>query len=177
MVEGQDPHDLSRFVEAQADDYDQALSEVRAGRKRSHWMWYIFPQFDGLGFSSTSRRYSIKSIAEAEAYLRHPVLGPRLVECCEAVVGVNARSAYDIFGSPDDMKLRSCATLFARVSGPGSVFEKLLRKYFKGVHDERTIQLVCGAAENAVDTEALRTTACSGRRCSPPVRRGVEPEK
>ena len=147
MVEGKDPHDLSRFVEAQVEDYDQALSEVRAGRKRSHWMWYIFPQFDGLGLSSTSRRYSIKSIAEAEAYLRHPVLGPRLVECCEAVVGVNARSASDIFGSPDDMKLRSCATLFARVSGPGSVFERLLRKYFKGVHDERTLQLVCGAAE------------------------------
>lgn len=147
MVDGKDPHDLSRFVEAQAEDYDQALSEVRAGRKRSHWMWYIFPQFDGLGFSSTSQRYAIKSIAEAEAYLRHPVLGPRLVECCEAVVDVNARSAYEIFGSPDDMKLRSCATLFARVSSPGSVFERLLRKYFKGVPDEQTLQLVGDTAE------------------------------
>lgn len=147
MVDGSDPHDLSRFVEAQAEDYDQALSEVRVGRKRSHWIWYVFPQFDGLGFSSTSQRYAIKSITEARAYLRHPLLGPRLVECCEAVVDVNGRSAYDIFGSPDDMKLRSCATLFARVSGPGSVFERLLRKYFEGVPDERTLQLVDAAAE------------------------------
>ena len=83
-----DPHNLSRFVEAQEQDYDQALSEIRRGRKQSHWMWYIFPQFDGLGFSATSRRYSIKSLAEAEAYLRHPVLGPRLIECAEAALGV-----------------------------------------------------------------------------------------
>ncbi|MBP8304000.1 MAG: DUF1810 domain-containing protein [Phycisphaerae bacterium] len=141
-MDGNDSHDLNRFVQAQAEDYDQALSEIRAGRKRSHWMWYIFPQFDGLGFSSTSRRYAIKSIAEAEAYLRHAVLGPRLVECCEAVVGVHGRSAYEIFGSPDDMKLRSCATLFARVSGPGSVFEGLLGKYFEGVPDQRTLHLM-----------------------------------
>jgi uncharacterized protein (DUF1810 family) len=110
-------------------------------------MWYIFPQFEGLGFSSTSRRYAIKSMTEAEAYLRHPVLGPRLVECCEAVVGVNGRSAYEIFGSPDDMKLRSCATLFARVSGPGSVFEHLLGKYFEGVPDEQTLHLLGAAPE------------------------------
>lgn len=140
-----DLHDLSRFVQAQAEDYDLALSEIRAGRKRSHWMWYIFPQFAGLGFSSTSQRYAIRSIAEAEAYLRHPVVGPRLVECCEAAFGVNGASAYEIFGSPDDMKLRSCATLFARVSRPGSVFEGLLGKYFEGVPDERTLQLM-GAA-------------------------------
>ncbi|MBM4220419.1 MAG: DUF1810 domain-containing protein [Gammaproteobacteria bacterium] len=147
MVDGNDPHDLNRFVKAQAEHYDQALSEVRAGRKRSHWMWYVFPQFDGLGFSPTAQRYAIKSIAEAKAYLRHPLLGPRLVECCEAVVDVNGRSAYDIFGSPDDLKLRSCATLFARVSGPGSVFEKLLRKYFESMPDERTLQLVGATAE------------------------------
>ena len=116
-----DPHDLGRFVEAQRDDYEQALAEIRGGRKRSHWMWYIFPQYDGLGSSSTSRRYAIKSVAEAEAYLRHPVLGPRLVDCAEAVVGVEGRSAHDIFGSPDDLKLRSSATLFACVSPPGSV--------------------------------------------------------
>lgn len=142
-----DPYDLSRFVRAQAEDYDLALSEIRAGRKMSHWMWYIFPQFNGLGFSSTSWRYAIKSIAEAEAYLRHPVLGPRLVECCEAALGVHGASAYEIFGSPDDMKLRSCATLFARVSGPGSVFEGLLGKYFEGVPDERTLQLIGPAPE------------------------------
>ena len=147
MVGGNDPVDLNRFVQAQAEDYDQALSEIRAGRKRSHWMWYIFPQFDGLGLSSTSRRYAIRSVAEAEAYLRHPVLGPRLEECCEAVIGVNGRSAYDIFGSPDDVKLRSCATLFARVSVPGSVFERLLGKYFGGVPDPRTLQLIGAAPE------------------------------
>ena len=147
MMDGNDPHDLSRFLQAQEENYVQALSEVRAGRKLSHWMWYIFPQFDGLGFSSTSRRYAIKSIAEAEAYLQHPILGPRLMECCEAVVGVNGKSAYDIFGSPDDMKLRSCVTLFARASDPGSVFERLLGKYFEGVPDQRTLQLVEVAPE------------------------------
>src|SRR4030081_1686045 len=99
-----DPHDLSRFVQAQEGDYQRALSEVRAGRKRSHWMWYVFPQFDGLGFSTTSRRYSIKSVAEAEAYLSHPLLGPRLTECVEAALRVEGRSAYEVFGSPDDMK-------------------------------------------------------------------------
>src|SRR5207245_341541 len=98
---------------AQDGDYERALSEIRSGRKRSHWMWYIFPQFDGLGFSSTSRRYSIKSVAEASAFLNHPILGPRLIECTEAVLRVAGRSASEIFGFPDDMKLKSCATLFA----------------------------------------------------------------
>ena len=139
---GNDPYDLGRFLQAQARDYERALSEIRAGRKRSHWMWYIFPQLDGLGSSPTARRYAIKSAAEAEAYLKHPVLGPRLVECCEAVISVPGRSAYDIFGSPDDMKLRSCATLFARVSRAGSVFEALLGKYFEGAPDPRTLQLM-----------------------------------
>ena len=142
-----DPHNLNRFVQAQEDDYAQALAEIRSGRKRSHWMWYIFPQLDGLGSSPTARRYAIKSVAEAEAYLRHPVLGPRLVECCEAVVGVDGRSASDIFGFPDDVKLRSCATLFACVSGRGSVFERLLGKYFGGVPDERTLHLMGAAPE------------------------------
>jgi uncharacterized protein (DUF1810 family) len=137
-----DPHNLNRFVQAQADDYEQALSEIRSGRKRSHWMWYIFPQFDGLGFSSTSQRYSIKSVAEAEAYLGHPVLGPRLRECAEAVLRVEGRSAFEIFGSPDDMKLRSCATLFACVSPGGSVFDRLLGKYFQGERDGKTLRLL-----------------------------------
>jgi uncharacterized protein (DUF1810 family) len=137
-----DPYDLSRFVQAQEDDYAQALSEIRRGRKQSHWMWYIFPQFDGLGFSSTSKRYSIKSLEEAEAYLRHPVLGPRLIECAEAALGVEGRSAYEIFGSPDDMKLRSSATLFAHVSPAGSVFERLLGKYFQGERDDKTLKLL-----------------------------------
>src|SRR5579883_1362213 len=108
-----DPYNLNRFVEAQEDAYERALAEIRNGRKESHWMWYIFPQFDGLGFSATSKRYAIKGVAEAEAYLAHPVLGPRLRECTEATLHVEGRSASDIFGSPDDLKLRSCATLFA----------------------------------------------------------------
>ncbi len=111
-----DPHDLNRFVQAQAGVYDQALAEIRSGRKRSHWIWFVLPQFDGLGFSSTSKHYAIKSIAEAKAYLSHPVLGPRLVECAEAALSVQGRTAHEIFGSPDDMKLRSCATLFANVA-------------------------------------------------------------
>ena len=111
-----DPYDLRRFVRAQTDDYQRALAEIVSGRKRSHWMWYVFPQFDGLAFSATSKRYAIKSVAEAQAYLAHPVLGPRLLECAEAVVRVEGRSAAEIFGSPDDLKLRSCATLFASLT-------------------------------------------------------------
>ena len=105
-------------------------------------MWYIFPQFDGLGISSTSRHYAIKSVAEAEAYLLHAVLGPRLLESVQAVLGVGGRSALDVFGSPDDMKLRSCATLFACVSPAGSVFEQLLDRYFGGERDGKTLRLI-----------------------------------
>ena len=137
-----DPYDLCRFVQAQEEDYEQVLAEIRSGRKHSHWMWYVFPQFDGLAFSSTSRRYSIKSAAEAEAYLSHPVLGPRLMECAEAVLAVDGRSALDIFGSPDDVKLRSCATLFGSVSPAGSVFERLLDRYFQGKRDSKTLRLL-----------------------------------
>ncbi len=137
-----DPFDLTRFVWAQADDYDQALSEIENGEKRSHWMWYIFPQFDGLGSSSTAMQYAIKSVAEAKAYLAHPLLGPRLVACAEAALGVAGRSASEIFGSPDDLKLRSCATLFAQVSATGSVFERLLDRFFQGKRDERTLRLL-----------------------------------
>ncbi|MBL8226570.1 MAG: DUF1810 domain-containing protein [Chromatiales bacterium] len=137
-----DRHDLDRFVQAQAPVYDCALAEIRAGRKRSHWMWYVFPQFAGLGFSATSQRYAIHSAAEAEAYLRHPVLGPRLVECCEAAVAIEGRSAAAIFGSPDDLKLRSCATLFAAVARPGSVFGRVLARFFNGEPDEATLRLM-----------------------------------
>jgi uncharacterized protein (DUF1810 family) len=141
-----DPYHLSRFVEAQADDYAQALAEIKAGQKDSHWMWYIFPQLDGLGYSSMSRRYGIKSAAEAKAYLEHPVLGPRLLECAQAALGVEGRSAYDIFGSPDDMKLKSSATLFALVSPAGSAFERLLDKYYAGERDGATLRLLGMAA-------------------------------
>ncbi len=143
-----DPYDLDRFVQAQQADYERALAEIRNGRKRSHWMWYILPQFDGLGSSMISRRYSIKSIAEAEAYLRHPVLGPRLIECVEAVLGVEGRSAHEIFGFPDDVKLKSCATLFACVSPAGSVFDRLLTRYFQGERDYSTLRLLDVAARD-----------------------------
>jgi uncharacterized protein (DUF1810 family) len=137
-----DPFDLERFVRAQVNDYAHALAEIRDGRKRSHWMWYIFPQIDGLAFSSTARHYAIKSLEEARAYLDHPVLGPRLLACAEAVVRIEGRSASEIFGSPDDMKLRSCATLFACVSAPGSLFERLLGKFYPGGRDGRTLQIL-----------------------------------
>lgn len=140
MAGSDDPFDLDRFVKAQEGDYDRALAEIRGGRKRSHWMWYIFPQLEGLGLSSTSRHYAIKGLDEARAYLDHPVLGPRLRECAEAVVGLEGRSPSEVFGSPDDMKLRSSATLFARVSPPGSVFERLLETCFQGRPDEKTLE-------------------------------------
>ena len=137
-----DPYDLNRFVRAQESAYDQALGEIVRGRKRTHWMWYIFPQLDGLAFSSTSQRYSIKGVQEAKAYLDHPILGSRLLECAEAVLHVNGRSAKEIFGSPDDLKLRSCATLFALVLPAGSVFDRLLGKYYGSGRDDKTLRLL-----------------------------------
>jgi uncharacterized protein (DUF1810 family) len=137
-----DPHNLSRFLDAQEGTILNALAELRGGRKRSHWMWFIFPQFAGLGSSPTAHFYAIKSLAEAEAFLNHPVLGPRLQECCKAILGVEGRSASEILGFPDDMKLRSCATLFARLSPAGSVFHRVLEQYFRGEQDVRTLQLL-----------------------------------
>lgn len=137
-----DPFDLYRFVTAQERSYDSALAELRAGQKRTHWMWYIFPQFDGLGHSATSKYYAIKSLEEARQYLKHPILGARLLECVEAVLAVEGRSASAIFGYPDDLKLRSSMTLFARVAGPDSVFIRVLDKYFRGVQDSKTLRLL-----------------------------------
>jgi uncharacterized protein (DUF1810 family) len=139
-----DPHNLSRFVQAQAGVYDRALAEVRSGKKRSHWMWFIFPQLDRLPRNPTFnyKLYAIKSIAEAKSYLSHPVLGPRLMECAEAALSVQGRTAHEIFGSPDDNKLRSCATLFASVSQQGSVFDQLLDKYYRGERDSKTLRLL-----------------------------------
>jgi uncharacterized protein (DUF1810 family) len=137
-----DKYNLSRFLQAQEEDYERALSEIRRGQKRTHWMWYIFPQLDGLAFSSTAKHYAIKDMGEAQAYLEHPVLGPRLRECAEAAVQAQGSSAKEIFGSPDDLKLRSCATLFARISAPGSVFERLLGKYYDGQRDPKTLELL-----------------------------------
>ena len=137
-----DPYDLDRFVRAQETNYTQALSELRSGRKRTHWMWYVFPQLEGLGSSPTAGRYAISGLAEAKAYLAHPVLGPRLVECAEAVLQHAALTASAMFGYPDDMKLRSSATLFARVSPAGSVFHRILDAFFQGRLDEVTLSLL-----------------------------------
>lgn len=134
--------DLSRFVQAQRDVYEYALAEIKGGRKRTHWMWYIFPQLAGLGRSDTAQFYAIRSAEEARAYLSHRVLGPRLVECCEAALAIEGRSAYQIFGSPDDLKLRSCATLFDFVSPAGSPFDRLLEKYYGGERDSNTLSLL-----------------------------------
>lgn len=135
-----DPYNLHRFVEAQAQVYKQACSELRSGYKSGHWMWFIFPQIDGLGSSSTARFYAISSLAEARAYLNHPVLGPRLEECCGIVNGVEGRSADEIFGYPDTLKFRSSLTLFARAAGENSVFHKTLDKYFQGESDPSTLE-------------------------------------
>jgi uncharacterized protein (DUF1810 family) len=134
--------DLQRFVAAQEHTYATALEEIRSGRKQSHWMWFVFPQIAGLGFSAMSQRYAITSTEEARAYLEDPVLGPRLREVAQATLDVPGRTALEIFGSPDDMKLRSSATLFAQVSETDSVFHRLLDKYFNGEPDARTLQLL-----------------------------------
>ena len=137
-----DPFNLSRFVSAQAHDYETARDELRSGRKRTHWMWYIFPQIDGLGFSSMSKLYAIKSRAEAQAYLEHPVLGPRLLECANILLKLEGRSASEIFSSPDDIKLRSSMTLFAAVQTQQPAFSRVLDKCFQGQRDTRTIELL-----------------------------------
>jgi uncharacterized protein (DUF1810 family) len=142
LTHTEDPHDLDRFVRAQAPEYERALAEIRAGRKHSHWIWFVFPQIEGLGSSSMSKRYAIRSRAEAQAYLSHSVLGARLRACCEALLALEHRSALEIFGSPDDLKVRSSATLFACVSEPGSIFERVIEKYFGGRRDPETLRLL-----------------------------------
>ena len=137
-----DPFFLGRFVSAQGDVYDQALSEMQNGKKLTHWMWFIFPQLRGLGSTETSKYYAIGSLDEARAYLADDVLGPRLIACAEACLGVEGRSAHEIFSSPDDMKLRSSATLFADVSPDNSVFHQILDKYFNGEPDSKTLSLI-----------------------------------
>ena len=135
-----DRYDLGRFVDAQDRVYARVLQELTAGRKRSHWMWYVFPQIAGLGFSPTSQRFAITNADEARAYLDHPVLGPRLRECAQKVLDVQGLSASEIFGYPDDLKLSSSMTLFAAVSPSGSVFERVLEKYFGGKRDDLTLR-------------------------------------
>ena len=137
-----DPYELSRFVDAQEECYATALEELCAGAKQNHWMWFIFPQVAGLGFSSTAERYAIRSRHEAEAYLAHRILGPRLIACAEALLGVHARSAEQIMGFPDVLKLQSSMTLFSEVSSPGSVFERVLETYYGAEKDRKTIRYI-----------------------------------
>ena len=134
-----DPHDLKRFVDAQGPVIDRVREELAQGRKRSHWMWFVFPQIAGLGFSAMAQKYAIASLDEAQAYLRHPILGPRLEDCTRLVVAVDGRSVHDIFGSPDNMKFRSSMTLFAQAA-PDGVFTEALKKYFDGEADPETLK-------------------------------------
>jgi len=136
-----DPYDLRRFTKAQRNTYDRALAELKNGKKQTHWMWYIFPQIDGLGHSATSRRYAIKSIEEARQYLNHPVLGKRLLECVKVILAIEGRSISEIFGDPDDMKLKSSMTLFTCIPNSPSVLFRVLDKYFNGNRDVKTLQL------------------------------------
>ncbi|MBX0333834.1 DUF1810 domain-containing protein [Pontibacter sp. HSC-14F20] len=133
---------LTRFLDAQTDSYEQALSEIKSGRKRSHWMWFIFPQVQGLGYSETAQFYAIKDLEEARLYLQHPVLGPRLVEISKAMLALEGKTANQILGNPDDLKLRSSMTLFAAVPNADPVFKNVLDKYYKGEADEKTRQLL-----------------------------------
>jgi len=135
-------YDLERFVTAQDRVYAGVLEELRAGRKSSHWMWFVFPQVAGLGLSETSRRYAISSLEEARAYLAHPVLGPRLVECARVLAELDGRSAEEIFGPVDSMKLRSSMTLFARADPGEILFRGVLDRYFGGASDARTDALL-----------------------------------
>jgi uncharacterized protein (DUF1810 family) len=137
-----DKYNLERFLTAQEDIFSTALSELKAGRKRSHWMWYIFPQIDGLGHSSTAKYFSIKSHGEAAEYLNHPVLGQRLIQCAETLLKLEGRSVSEIFGYPDDLKLRSSMTLFEQVANESNVFSKVLEKYFDGKKDMQTVELL-----------------------------------
>jgi uncharacterized protein (DUF1810 family) len=139
MAPASDPFDLNRFVDAQARVYGSVVEELRAGRKRGHWMWFVFPQIRGLGGSPMAARYGISSLEEARAYLRHEVLGPRLHECARLVNRVQGRSVEEIFGSPDDLKLRSSMTLFAHATDDNQEFVTLLDNYFYGQEDPVTL--------------------------------------
>ena len=133
---------LQRFIDAQKTDYEIALSEIKSGRKHSHWMWYIFPQIHGLGFSETSKFYALKSVDEAKEYLSHPVLGKRLIEISKALLDLPSVNAHSIFGSPDDVKLKSSMTLFASLPNADPVFQLVLEKFFYGEKDDKTLKII-----------------------------------
>jgi uncharacterized protein (DUF1810 family) len=138
-----DPYDLERFVAAQEPVFPTVLAELRAGRKRTHWMWFVFPQLRGLGRSPTAIRYGIGSLDEARAYLRHPLLGPRLEQCTNAVLGIDGRTLHEIFGSPDDIKFHSSMSLFAPAAGEGeSPYRSALDRWWRGEADPETPRLL-----------------------------------
>lgn len=141
----EDPFDLGRFIEAQAKDYQRALAELRAGRKQTHWMWYVLPQLRGLGSSSMARFYGLGSAREAEAYLAHPVLGPRLRECVAAMNALDGKSAVQVLGEIDAAKFRSCVTLFRAVDPEDTAWSAALDTYFAGIPDERTLAMLDAA--------------------------------
>jgi uncharacterized protein (DUF1810 family) len=151
-----DPYNLERFVYAQRPVFDQVCSELKQGRKRTHWMWYIFPQIKGLGHSDIAKEFAISSREEAEAYLEHRILGPRLLECTRLVTEVEGRSIGQIFGYPDDLKFRSSVTLFALVTTDNQVFRDALQKYFAGEHDSSTVELLTGMDNLPQDSQDER---------------------
>ena len=136
------PYNLKRFLDAQDEVFEQVCTELREGRKRTHWMWFIFPQLKGLGHSAMAEFYAISSLQEAEAYLSHPVLGARLTQCTELVNQIEGRTVDQIFGSPDNLKFRSCMTLFAQLEADKQLFKDALEKYFGGEVDARTLELL-----------------------------------
>lgn len=137
-----DLENLQRFLTAQQTTYQQALAEIKSGRKQSHWMWFIFPQIAGLGFSETSKLYAIKNCEEAELYIQHAILGSRLIEISKALLNIEGKTANQVFGSPDDLKLKSCMTLFSELDNANPVFEAVLLKYFNGEKDTKTLRLI-----------------------------------
>jgi uncharacterized protein (DUF1810 family) len=141
-IANDDTYDLNRFISAQHVVYSRVLEELKSGMKRTHWMWFIFPQIHGLGQSTTAVYYAIKSMEEAREYLRHPLLGSRLLECADTVLAIEGRSASEIFGYPDDLKLKSSMTLFASLADSSSLFDRVLDKYFQGERDARTLLIL-----------------------------------
>jgi uncharacterized protein (DUF1810 family) len=135
-------NNLDRFIEAQEGSYNRALSEIKNGRKQSHWMWYIFPQIQGLGFSETAMFYAITDIDEAEEYLKHPVLGSRLVEISKELLALPGNDPNKILGSPDDVKLKSSMTLFAALDNTDPVFQQVLDKFYNGAKDQKTLRII-----------------------------------
>ena len=135
----EDRFNLKRFLDAQSNTYERALTEIKNGRKRSHWMWYVFPQYKGLGRSSTSMEYAIKSQEEANIYMNHPILGARLIEITKAFLSIENKTAYEVLGGPDDLKIKSSMTLFDTIQNENDLFDSVLEKYFEGNRCRRTI--------------------------------------